>query len=396
MLGWQIAVLVVMVVVFLVCFAVLTFLLLKYGRWGDAGAWRGGKAQKGPLVLHFRDFDNVPRSINLEENPSILNALSLYEKISQLCGVTDPETLALYSVEASEKEGASPAPPIAPDAFLKRDASFTERVQQTARLPLVLGRMYGFHRVGDAESSTPNAAMVQKQRLEHVVVDVGVAKHQGEQTGRVESTGGGGANRPSQALQRKKADEEDGGRGVDIVRHAQARRGPSPVPPPAVTTSCALEPSLSPFLLPTTHHISTKTPLSIHASMYYVCLDSGATRRLDAYATTAIDKVLLANQKGSDYTFAVPQQGKYAHREFHFAGSRITLRASQPGERDCVVTRRASDAIFFTFDKSMNAHWQRYTRPFYLPPGRWCVRARAQYDGEEGGSVSRVFAVELA
>lgn len=446
MLGWQIGVLVMMIVVFLVGVAVLSYLLYRFGGWGSSSTTASSSA-----VLTFIDHRNQRHTIDLKEC-DIVDAAGLFQHIARLCGLSDHHMLALYPIDSAgdvERAGS----PLSMDSFLKQDADFLRRVQQTVRLPLLLGTLPGTRLPGSRENEgsrlredgSPEAAGDSNRRREQdILVEMkspavpALRPVPPAYTAMGDSQAGAEEDRRRHEAVFESPYQGDVHKSNSFSRRKEWKKGvlgepltSTPLPPPLVEqTSPCFSPvektnskrrenrpegcTVAPlFLFPSHHHIDTRTAVTIEASEYVIDETDGTRSYVDAMATRALDKALFRNHPNTTGTpvTVVPRGGTYQHCSFQLFYSppppvtanhspltgdvRILLREN--GEPDRVVRRYSAATVLYTIDDAANAQWRTYRGPLNLPPGRWCLRAKSFHsNGEVCGNSSRVYAVEVA
>eukprot|EP00796_Vickermania_ingenoplastis_P005166 gene5166-3714_t len=322
MLGWQITVLVVMIIVFVVGASLLSYLLYRYGRWRMMGK---ESLLSDVVVLHFRDFDNKPCTLNIAEHPEVVGAVSLFECIAQQLGLQHPETLALYDIDC-------PAYPITPDTLLRRDNEFVQRIQQTARLPLLLGRLNRCPPESGHHLRTPAVSNPMDTQQSHVnevnVSQVVISNRPGDVA---ESFSLNSSNLPT-------ARPDKMFRGASFPSDAVAGSRSAAVPRTA--GAIRAEESPAPLILPSRHHVDTRTSISIHASRYTIQEPDGTATLLDYHATVAIDQILFDGESHSSCV-GVPTAGPFANHQFFVYPEQNSIVLRAPGIADRSVVRES-------------------------------------------------------
>lgn len=376
MLDWQIAVLVVICVVFVIVAALLLFLLWRISRkptttmkgGGSIGSQGAATRYCGltpsDTVLHFVDFNDLAKSIDFAAHPELTSGAALQTYIAVLCGgLDDPESLSLDYLSDS---GAIVVMDL--DRLITQDAEFAARMRHTAERPLQLSRLVDVG--GPTVTALPTDAPLS---LEQTGANGGTASVTNPLVG-VAST----SNQLDVALSMRYpahtlpsstsragalalTNVEDGGsRGIRRLPALEGDGSHSPGPVPRI--------------FPTSSTITPNTPVCIMAATYTVRHLDGTTHVLDD-ATTAVLEAAMCGDSTSR-TIRV-ERGEYHGCVFlvHPERGEATLRA--PGMVDCTVVRRRAEGVQYTVDRTNSTQWRTFNRPFFLPPGRWCVRARA-------------------
>lgn len=430
MLDWQFAVLVCMCVVFIVSLVVIILLFRwlrpvkrRGGRHGSSAdiqpsalvsSPHAGDAPSSDATLHFVDFDQHMRTVSLQGgatfggvSTAIHSGRELQKLIAALCNIPDWKTLGLIRYARNRLDGPTW---VDLDYLLTRDRNFVARIQSTRFAPLHLARTSadasphgstgGGHtthsgavdaaasprnscaastlstvmdatgrRMMRSSSSSPASFLVPAQTAYSVMNEGGVHDHRPYHPHGVGGVGGGdrGANDAS-----------------DARTHASATASPSVAPHHHSRVP-------TPLFFPTATHIRAGTPIFILAAHYYYrdrrpeeCLDESTSALLEAAmcGDTPSHSVHLVCGKLEGSTIRVsPEKG--------------TAVVRKRGMADEILIRRSADHIRFGINPGNAVQWSQFTQPFCLPPGRWCVYAKATMNNElEFATNAKVYTVE--
>ncbi|KEG10248.1 hypothetical protein DQ04_03981010 [Trypanosoma grayi] len=342
----QIGVLVAMCVVFVAVAALLVFLIVRWGRLGRkrlADSLANSAALTDGHVLHFVDMSNTLRSVDIHAM-SITDGVSLQSVLATLCGLQDPETISLvYTNEA----GCCVEVDL--DRLVRPDAELHGRLRRTIEQPLLLTRH---------EQVLKSPAMPGSEQW---APSVGNARNASDEI---------------EVNYRRDADRLSSKR----VRHVGAVRPMSSggnVP--------------APLILPRRRHISSTTQVSILA-VHYVVESEGTV--LDEHATAVVEDAMAG---GVQRTVTLPN-GEHVAVEPRERAAWLLNNSRSSGTQDGALPliRKTAEVLQYTIDNMSSAQWYPYRHPFFLPPGRWCVRAESStFDHRFIETNSRVFTVNV-
>jgi hypothetical protein len=454
MQDWKVAVLVVIIVVFVVLAALLLFLLYRFGHWrrlahrkktttlryiddventlqemGDSNGsevyWRlflhDPRLRPSSHVMYFIDFQGELLSIDFKKKKlrhiTTEQDLQRYlletfhptiEEGNRVTTMT-PEMLALSYVDDRQALVVLDL-----SRLLERDREFGARMKHTAERPLLLTRL--------VPDGVDGAVYTTLTRFGNVV-DAPPAQQAAS------PAGGNLLAAPPQQQQQLQQQEIL----VDVA-HSQANSMtaasshlaavPSPAPPaathasspPLLTTHAQPSPpqaargtsiysadlpgmAPAPVIHPCdTHHITTSTPITVTAATYTVLHRNGTRSVLDAANTAMIESARLRWDRRQSLVIPLVS-GVFAgyHCGFDPVTENGSLLPPQGGGTlaEPLVCLRA-DAVQYTVERVNSTQWLPVERAFYLPAGRWCVRARsALYNDGSSKSVAKVFTVNV-
>ncbi|CAD2214538.1 hypothetical protein AGDE_09154 [Angomonas deanei] len=244
------------------------------------------------------------------------------------------------------------------DLLVREDDQLGRRLRHTGERPLYLGRVSSCPPAlmgsNNDPNYNPNSGYNRNQNIE---VNV---NHPGE-------TVGNGAN----VLYSPPADRVLYSPADDVMESS----GQGPVP----------------CIFPVRSHVVVDTPIVVSAATYYFTNNNNNSNNIlqDRATVTALEAVMSGCERS---TTVYPGAGP-------FAGSRLEVLPTQGVvtlNGQCVLRRVPAAHVRVTVDRHDASQWERYKGPFYLTPGRWCVRARASnHDDREVSSIARVFTVDV-
>ncbi|CAG9583777.1 conserved hypothetical protein [Leishmania major strain Friedlin] len=450
MQDWQIAVLVVVIVVFVALATPLIFLIYRVGsnrrrysskrtnkttsRYADssycakhgivdAGDAFGQLFRCDPRIhpsthlLYFLDFQGELHWIDFNRKPAAKidteSALQQYifetfhpmvEEGNRVVPLR-PEMLALSYMNDQQSLLVLDL-----NRLLARDTEFGARMRHTAERPLLLSRLvadvadgavftalsrYGYT-AGDAsvppvtQTSMQCRALVAasppQQHQQQIEVDLSTSR----------------AN-PMAAAPAVSASMPDTHVPPPTVRPPVAPHLPPPSnfssPYACDASGMAPAPVIHPY---DTHHITTSTPVSITATSYMVVNANGSRTELDAMNTARIEGARLRWDRRQSLVvpFTSGVLSGY-HCIIDPVTEEVTLstesaaRAANVNGMESIVCQRA-DALYYTVERVNSTQWLPFVKAFYLPAGRWCVRARATlYCDNSSKTIAKVFTVSV-
>ncbi|RNF26578.1 uncharacterized protein Tco025E_01348 [Trypanosoma conorhini] len=331
--GTQIGVLVAMCVVFLLVASLLVFILLRLGRQRRADQKStDAEAQEGSGRV-LHFFDLFRTPRSLDlQAMSITDAKSLQSALAAACGMPDGTSLTLLCVD---EVGRSVVMDL--DRLVFPDEQLELRMRHTEGRPLLLAE--------EDKPLTPTPATYQQEvpvrQNYNTEIDVTYAR--------------------------------DGGRLPRLGGASQTACSNGAVPPPVI--------------LPLSSRISSATPVSITAARYVVQGGGGA---LGKDAAAFVEAAMMGSTR---CTVTLP----YGARVIVEPNARAAwLLDENNRSAGAPLLREAAEAVRYTVDNMSSVQWCPYTRPFYLPPGRWCIRAESSTaDHRCIETVSRVFTVDI-
>ncbi|CAJ1993624.1 hypothetical protein conserved [Leishmania donovani] len=450
MQDWQIAVLVVVIVVFVALATPLIFLIYRFGsnrrrysskrtntttsRYADSSCcakhnivdagdafgqlFRGDpRIHPSTHLLYFLDFQGELHWIDFNKKPAAKidteSALQQYifenfhpmvEEGNRVVPLP-PEMLALSYINDHQSLVVLDL-----NRLLARDAEFGARMRHTAERPLLLSRL-----VADVADGAVFTAL---SRYGYTVGDASVPSV--TQTG-MQCPALVAASPPQQRHQR--IDVNLSTSRANPIAAAPAVSASMPdthVPPPTVRPPVA--PHLSPpsnFSSPyacdasgmapvpvihpcDTHHITTSTPVSITAASYTVLNANGSRTELDAISTARIEGARLRWDRRQSLVVPFMSGVLSGYQcvidpvtEEATLSTESAARAANVNGVESIVCRRA-DALYYTVERVNSTQWLPFDKAFYLPAGRWCVRARATlYCDNSSKTIAKVFTVTV-
>ncbi|KAG5464819.1 hypothetical protein LSCM4_00260 [Leishmania orientalis] len=291
--------------------------------------------------------------------------------------------------------------------LLARDAEFGERMMHTAERPLLLSRLvadsstesvftalsrYGNTAGGAAVASVAQASMPCPASV------VASSPQQHHQQIQVDLRG-------TCANPMAMAPEVSVGTSVTYVPPPVVQPPVTPpVPPPSSLHSVyALDASgmaPTPVIHPCgTHHITTSTLVSVTAASYTVLYANGSRTELGAANTAKIEGARLRwDRRQSLVVPLVSTMSGYQcvidpiTEEAKLFAAPPALTAGVDGVQTIECER--ADVLYYTIERVNSTQWLPFSKPFYLPAGRWCVRARAVLHRDNSSKTSaKVFTV---
>lgn len=395
--------LVVMCVVFVVLATVLILLIRRY--------WNGAALAKSTLccgsreddsascypgchpnanVLYFLDFAHVLHAVDITEG--ISTGAALQQAVALAAGVTERvDTLSLAATSGTVMVE------IDLDRLIAKDAQRDQRMRRTAVRPLLLHRLV---EVDDGSRSAP-------------AVGSGVSSAEPPSLNPFASAASGcnGVNDVNVTLTRQlQQPSSQGALYPTTFTGAQAPSyvagvfhdpaAPAPLPPVMSVPSPLIFPSY-------TSHISTTTPVYIMAAHYFICYPANSSPHNAAYsiapqlvdeATTAQLEAAMCGESGSQ-TVSL-SQGPLAGSTFTVNPRNGTARlrlAGQLSPQELMVVRRKADIIRYCIDSTSSSQWRLFEQPIFLPPGRWCLRAKvSSADERYSDTAAKVFSVGVS
>lgn len=448
MQDWQIGVLVVIIVVFVALATLLVLLIYRFGNWrrccrsgasrktvsryvdtvreahttvfdgsGDAYShlFRGDpRIRPSTHVMYFLDFQGELHWIDFKKRPAttIHGEVDIQQYLVDTFQPTieegnrvvafSPEMLGLSYV-------SDPFTIVVMDLnrLLARDAEFGARMLHTAERPLLLSRL-----VADGADGAVFTAL---SRYGYTVGGAAVPPA-------TQITGGPGATptpaagaaAPYSHTQQIELDLSRSRANPMVQVPTSLSHTPPPQPPllpaavPLPSAGAAVYAADGAGMAPTpvihpaeTHHIATSTLISITAATYTVLHSAGGRTELDAVNTARIEAarmrwdhrssllVPLVTGPLTGYLCAIDPVSEGATL-FAPASTAASARTAEP-----MVCLRA-DALYYTVERVNSTQWLPFTAPFFLPAGRWCVRARAVlYRDDSSQTSAKVFTVNV-
>ncbi|KAH8611669.1 hypothetical protein ERJ75_000985000 [Trypanosoma vivax] len=340
-------------IVLLACCGVLSLLCLIFFIWVVARChrWRqaareqrdlGADSEGGSRKLYFLDMDGSLRCIDLV-GERITNGRLLQNAISRVCCVLSPELLSLtYKNKLGNYVEADL------DLLVRPDKELPRRLEQAERAPLRLSWQTKLHKQNTPWQEAVRESVVQPT---HGSVEVTV-------------------------------DTEIRGNSSSASMVSQESNG---VFPPIVRNNDSAPPVPLPIIMPVQSNIVSSMPITIQATQYVVqsvghVLPDNVAASLREALSKQVNSVI---DIGGGTTIIVAPQQQLAWLE------------TADGRRMQLEERRAP-VLQYTVDDNGATQWYPYTRPIYLPPGKWCLRAEASTEDHRiVKTSSRVFTVDI-
>ncbi|KAG5464077.1 hypothetical protein LSCM1_00257 [Leishmania martiniquensis] len=446
MQGVKIALLVITVVIFVVLAALLIFLICWFSRrrchsaskantsrylesvartshdaldTGGAFAklYRGDpRLRPSAYLLYFLDFQGKLQWVDFRTKPAVGIATEsamqqyIFENLqptiqegSRLVRLP-PEMLALSYVNDNQALVVMDL-----DRLLARDAEFGARMRHTAERPLLLSRL-----VADSSNESVFTAL---HRYGHTGGDAAVAP--AAQAGAPRPTSIV-TSPPQQHHQQVQADlRESCTNPMAIAPGVPAATLDTPTPPPVAQSSVAPPLPLplpgnfnsvyafdasgmapTPVIHPCgTHHITTSTLVSVTAASYTVLHVDGSRTELGAANTERIEAARLRWDRRQSLVvpLASDMSGSQCVIDPITGTAKLFAAPSALGTGvDSVLSIECerADALYYTVERINSTQWLSFCKPFYLPAGRWCVRARAVLHRDNSSrTAAKVFTV---
>ncbi|CBZ26096.1 conserved hypothetical protein [Leishmania mexicana MHOM/GT/2001/U1103] len=450
MQDWQIAVLVIVIVVFVGLATPLIYLIYRFGsrrrrysskrtnmttsRYADSSCcakygildagdafaqlFRGDpRIHSSTHLLYFVDFQGELHWINFNKKPAAKidteSAIQQYifetfhpivEEDNRVVPLP-PEMLALSYINYHQTLVVLDL-----NRLLARDAEFGARMRHTAERPLLLSRLvadgadravltalsrYG-HTAGDAfvppvtQTSGQCPALVTasplQQYQQRIEVDLSTSRANPMSTTPAVSTSLPNTHAPPPTVQPPVA--------------------PPLLPPSNFSSSYACDifgMAPTPVIHPCdTHHITTSTPVSITAASYVLLNANGSGTELDAMSTARIEGARLRWDRRQSLVVSFVSGVLSGYQciidpitEEATLSTESAARATNVNGVESIVCRRA-DALYYTVERVNSTQWLPFDKAFYLPAGRWCVRARATlYCDNSSKTIAKVFTVSM-
>lgn len=442
MQDWKVAVLVVIIVVFVVLASLLLFLLYRFGNWrhflrrknkttlryvddveenvthkslqvtqseDSSDMYRqlflyDPRLRPSPHVLYFIDFQGELLSVDFKKKASrhINTESELQRYLVDTFHPTIEEGNRVNAVTA-EMLGLAYVDDLQAlvvldlNRLLDRDDEFGARMTHTAERPLLLARL--------VPDGADGAVYTTLTRFGYTVGSPPTLRVRAD---------GNCLVAPSQQQQQQEI----------IVDVAQSRANPMAPSSTAVAPSTSAAPPNAPQLSPlhaprvaslfspdvpglapvplihpcNTHHITTSTPVTVTAATYTVLHHNGCRSVLDAANTAVIEGARLRWDRRQSLVVSLVSSV--------FAGYQCVIDpVTENGNllpprgvgtlAEPIVCQRA-DALQYTVERVNSTQWLPVERAFYLPAGRWCVRARSLlYSDDSTKSTAKVFTVNV-
>ncbi|GET93322.1 hypothetical protein, conserved [Leishmania tarentolae] len=450
MQDWQIAVLVVILVVFVGLATPLIFLIYHFrnrrhrhsskktntvtARYADTNdcarhdivdlgdafsqLFRGDpRIHPSTHLLYFLDFQGQLRWINFKKKPAanIGNESAMQQYIFETFRPTveegstavtfPPEMLGLSYMNDHQRLVTLDL-----NRLLARDAEFGARMQHTAERPLLLSRLVPDGADGDVltvlslrgytvggasvppviPSSTQypslTAASPPQQYQQRLEVDLSASRANPMSIAPAVSTATPGTRTPP-----------------PVDRSPVTSHFPPPMNLGSAYTLDASGMAPTPVIHPSdTHHITTSTPVSITAALYTVLSTNGSRTELDMISTAMIERARLRWDRRenlvvpivsgvfSGYQCVINPVTEEATLSMVSAAHATNVN----GER--VIVCQRADILYYTVERVNSTQWLPFNKAFYLPAGQWCVRARSMlYNDNSSKTVAKVFTVKV-
>ncbi|KPI87013.1 hypothetical protein ABL78_3925 [Leptomonas seymouri] len=457
MQSWKVGLLVVIIVVFLALAALLLFLLYRFGHWRrftllrkkvdslyldhvEESVHRNNfhddvvdssdmylqlflhdpRLRPSPHVLYFIDFQGELLSLNFKKKPlhnvrteSELQRYlfdTFHPTIEEGNRVTTvmPEMLALSHVDDRQVLVVLDL-----NRLLNRDSEFGARMLYTAERPLLLSRLvpdgvdgvvytiltrFGYSVVAppfmqvraDGNYLVAPPQSQQSQQQQDIVVDV--SQLRGNPMMQPPASPAAAAVVPSPAVPASKYPRQS------FSAPAQSQAS-SASPSASLFTLDMPGMAPTPIIHPSdTHHITTSTPIVITAATYTILYNNGARSVLDAANTAAIESAYLRWDRRHSLVSTLVSGALAGYQcviDPVTENGNLLPPQGSGGFAEPIVCLRA-DALHYTVERVNSTQWLPFERAFYLPAGRWCVRARSVfYRDDSTKSTAKVFKVNL-
>ncbi|CCW60108.1 unnamed protein product [Phytomonas sp. EM1] len=336
---------------------------------------------KGACTLYFRDFNSNLYSLDFKIHKNVRDGAALRRLIANMCHLDHEETLGLAysgpSVLAANTSISEPYVPADLDLLIARDEEFSKRMSYTEEYPLRLHRRTAPH---------PN-----------VVID----GRSNEATSRSAPKEPQPKNITIQANSLLKLDNnsERNGPSLSPIYYGHGTLSPGVAAAHLRETSYrSSSPStkaLKPRIYPSnTTHITDKTPIFILAANYYIFYPNQASELLcDETTTTVLEAVMCGEKRGPSVSIL---SGPFQGCTFLVNPDDGIAVLKRIGMADVKVVRSAAETIQYCVNPPTDAQWMEFHRPIFLPPGRWCVQAKASSSQEKfSATTARVYTVSV-
>lgn len=372
MKDWQIAVLVIICVIFLISAFLLGFLIYRTWLDGLPACYPGCTRKKN--VLYYLDFSYQLQFVDIKRD-YIHNGTALQQCLAKKLASTSPtatadwELLCLSYLGNDYREvtpsAAERTVPLDLDRLVANDAQRDARMRHTAERPLFLQLLEEVYPnsgggTGGTVLNNPLAGCQPStagRPVDSIDIDVNISRAGQATPAQSQLT-------PSQTPAAQ-----------SLVPYSQTRRPAPPLP------ACSSSPK--PLLFPTEVYITDQTPIFILAAHYYLYDPNGAVQVLDEVTTATLEAGMCgeSTNSGNRADGSSPclrlREGPYESATVLLDVGKGTAVLRRPGVVDCTLVRRAADHVQYCVDRQNSSQWEPFEKPLQLPPGRWCVRAQA-------------------